>query len=159
MLSSAIAMLNAFMPHLEHHLIGHLLVALVVSALSCLMLVSLDKVADALKASGDAESTVHIIQHVILAHGLLIGISWEAGAKILGLWWMDVDGSFWLDGFVCRRFGWEADENCPGLLCLGNARHWTCHAGTQRGCVLGTFPLFGGCAGLSALHVARAEIA
>lgn len=44
MLSSAIAMLNAFLPHLEHHLIGHLYVALVVSALSCLMLVSLDKV-------------------------------------------------------------------------------------------------------------------
>ena len=44
MLSSAIAMLNAFLPHLEHHLIGHLIVALVVSALSCLMLVSLDKV-------------------------------------------------------------------------------------------------------------------
>lgn len=44
MLSSAIAMLNAFSPYLEHHLIGHLIVALVVSALSCLMLVSLDKV-------------------------------------------------------------------------------------------------------------------
>jgi len=46
MLSSAIAMLNAFSPYLEHHLIGHLIVALVVSALSCLMLVSLDKVVD-----------------------------------------------------------------------------------------------------------------
>lgn len=43
MLSCAIAMLNAFKPQLEHHLIGHLVVALVVSALSCLMLVSLDK--------------------------------------------------------------------------------------------------------------------
>ena len=39
-------MLNAFSPYLEHHLIGHLIVALVVSALSCLMLVSLDKVVD-----------------------------------------------------------------------------------------------------------------
>jgi len=77
MLSSAIAMLNAFSPYLEHHLIGHLIVALVVSALSCLMLVSLDKVADTLKAGGNAESAVHIIQHIILAHGLLIGISWE----------------------------------------------------------------------------------
>eukprot|EP00435_Cladocopium_sp_Y103_P030258 s2110_g7.t1 len=70
-------MLNAFQPYLEHHLIGHLIVALVVSALSCLMLISLDKVADTLKAGGDAESAVHIIQHIILAHGLLIGISWE----------------------------------------------------------------------------------
>ncbi|CAK9089838.1 Solute carrier family 35 member B1-like [Durusdinium trenchii] len=77
MLSCSISMLNAFLPHLEHHLIGHLIVALVVSALSCVMLVSLDKVADYLKASGDADSAVHIIQHIILAHGLLIGISWE----------------------------------------------------------------------------------
>lgn len=44
MLSCSISMLNAFLPHLEHHLIGHLIVALVVSALSCVMLVSLDKV-------------------------------------------------------------------------------------------------------------------
>lgn len=42
---------------------------------SCLCL---GQVADYLKASGDADSAVHIIQHIILAHGLLIGISWEA---------------------------------------------------------------------------------
>jgi len=77
MLSCAIAMMNAFLPTLEHHLIGHLIVALVVSALSCVMLLFLDKVADALKGSSGAESTLHIIQHIILAHGLLIGISWE----------------------------------------------------------------------------------
>ena len=41
------------------------------------MLLGLDKVADALKAGGNAESAIHIIQHIILAHGLLIGISWE----------------------------------------------------------------------------------
>ena len=35
------------------------------------------QVADTLKAGGNAESAVHIIQHIILAHGLLIGISWE----------------------------------------------------------------------------------
>lgn len=77
MLSCAVAMLNAFMPELEHHLIGHLIVALVVSALSCLMLLCLDKVADAMKGSSGSESTLHIINHIILAHGLLIGISWE----------------------------------------------------------------------------------
>ena len=77
MLSCAIAMMNAFLPYLEHHLIGHLIVALFVSALSCLMLLCLDKLADSLKSSGGAESALHIIDHIILAHGLLIGISWE----------------------------------------------------------------------------------
>lgn len=107
MLSSAIAMLNAFMPDLEHHIIGHLIVALVVSALSCIMLVSLDKVADYLKASGDADSAVHIIEHIILAHGLLIGISWEVCFAIgmhaighaLGAWGPNVD--VYLAMFLC----------------------------------------------------------
>lgn len=46
---------------------------------------------------------------------------------------------------------------CSGVLRLGNARHRTCYGGTQRGCLPGGFPLPGGGASLSSLHVARAE--
>eukprot|EP00930_Biecheleria_cincta_P031824 TRINITY_DN22070_c0_g1_i1.p1 TRINITY_DN22070_c0_g1~~TRINITY_DN22070_c0_g1_i1.p1 ORF type:complete len:641 (+),score=161.23 TRINITY_DN22070_c0_g1_i1:94-2016(+) len=77
MLFCATACLNANLVDFRFHLAGHLLVALGLSAASCLVVLCLDKVADVLKKGADSATTVHIIGHIIEANGLLIGIGWE----------------------------------------------------------------------------------
>eukprot|EP00930_Biecheleria_cincta_P031826 TRINITY_DN22070_c0_g1_i4.p1 TRINITY_DN22070_c0_g1~~TRINITY_DN22070_c0_g1_i4.p1 ORF type:complete len:606 (+),score=139.83 TRINITY_DN22070_c0_g1_i4:85-1902(+) len=77
MLFCATACLNANLVDFRLHLAGHLIVALGLSAASCLVVLCLDNVADVLKKGADSATTVHMIGHIIEANGLLIGIGWE----------------------------------------------------------------------------------
>lgn len=77
MLYSATAFLNTNLKMYRYQLTGHIVVALAVSALCCLVVVLLDRVADFLRTSNSSDEIVHIINHIIETHGLLVGISWE----------------------------------------------------------------------------------
>lgn len=77
MLFSATACLNANLAQLQFHLAGHLIVALCLSGASCLMVLCLDKVADVLKNQAGNAAMVHMLNHIIGANGVLIGIAWE----------------------------------------------------------------------------------
>lgn len=58
-------------------LAGHVKVALAVSFIVCVVILCLDKVADNILGGAETDGAMLVITHMIMAHGLLIGISWE----------------------------------------------------------------------------------
>lgn len=89
MLYCATAFLNANLERYRYQLMGHIIIALAISGMCCVVIVFLDKVADFLRMGSDADEIVHIIHHIIETHGLLVGISWEicfkVSAEVIGI--------------------------------------------------------------------------
>eukprot|EP00931_Biecheleriopsis_adriatica_P023506 TRINITY_DN14833_c0_g1_i2.p1 TRINITY_DN14833_c0_g1~~TRINITY_DN14833_c0_g1_i2.p1 ORF type:complete len:560 (-),score=119.75 TRINITY_DN14833_c0_g1_i2:65-1744(-) len=77
LLACAIFMLNAHLSKYEGHLLGSLLIALLTTMLSVVMLLVLDKVADSWKTQQGAEGILNLLDRIVAAFAILVGVSWE----------------------------------------------------------------------------------